>query len=416
MRCKGFTLTEVLMAIFILGIGVLGIAALFPAGIAQQRASVDDVIGPLVADNAIALLRARLEPGDFGTFEEFIDPSVPGHVADLPLRTVPGDWPWLRPGFLLEDDSTTQTFAGDPYDERGALDIFSYRLTRAQKGLPLQGGNIPLATELPDGVPDEYVLADRLYGIPYNPSRYDFTDPSREPRVIVTQQERYYPIASEEVAGSDRVLPLYLWDCMFRRFQGRVYVAIFVYRVSSLGGGRSSYVTPPNPLWTDAPNPVDVNLPPLPYRLDLTEGNLPPWPRAWDAWGINATDPTDDAFVVGTAAGDAWDLRDPEWAWQQHGQWLLDQNNTVHRVLSRTPERGGNAAAIELLRPIQPVTWSDQAVSFIDRYSSDVGVENIVTHLWYIPAEVELDVDGDGDADPGNSVSLTSVYVTVREL
>ncbi|MHC4129030.1 MAG: type IV pilus modification PilV family protein, partial [Planctomycetota bacterium] len=71
MRCKGFTLTEVLMAIFILGIGVLGIAALFPAGIAQQRASVDDVIGPLVADNAIALLRARLEPGDFGTFEEF---------------------------------------------------------------------------------------------------------------------------------------------------------------------------------------------------------------------------------------------------------------------------------------------------------------------------------------------------------
>ncbi|MHC4588513.1 MAG: type IV pilus modification PilV family protein [Planctomycetota bacterium] len=35
MRCKGFTLTEVLMAIFILGIGVLGIAALFPAGIAR---------------------------------------------------------------------------------------------------------------------------------------------------------------------------------------------------------------------------------------------------------------------------------------------------------------------------------------------------------------------------------------------
>ncbi|MHC4101017.1 MAG: type IV pilus modification PilV family protein, partial [Planctomycetota bacterium] len=71
MRRNGFTLMEVLIAIFILGIGVIGIAALFPAGIAQQRSSVDDVLGPVVADNAMALLRARLEPGDFGTYEDF---------------------------------------------------------------------------------------------------------------------------------------------------------------------------------------------------------------------------------------------------------------------------------------------------------------------------------------------------------
>ena len=35
-RRRGFSLIEVLLAVFILGIGVISIAALFPAGIAQQ--------------------------------------------------------------------------------------------------------------------------------------------------------------------------------------------------------------------------------------------------------------------------------------------------------------------------------------------------------------------------------------------
>jgi hypothetical protein len=42
-----------------------------------------------------------------------------------------------------------------------------------------------------------------------------------------------------------------------------------------------------------------------------------------------------------------------------------------------------------------------------------------VTHLWYIPTEVDLDVNGNGQLDQnelGVSVSLTPVYVTVREL
>src|SRR4030095_6691224 len=57
---RAFSLIEVLLAIFILGVGVISIAALFPAGIAQQRASVDDIIGPTVANNALSLLRTKL--------------------------------------------------------------------------------------------------------------------------------------------------------------------------------------------------------------------------------------------------------------------------------------------------------------------------------------------------------------------
>jgi prepilin-type N-terminal cleavage/methylation domain-containing protein len=406
-RRPGFSLMEVLMAIFILGIGVIGIAALFPAGIAQQRSSVDDVIGPTVADNAVALLRSRLEQGDFGTFEEF--------GLNAPLFTVPGDWPWLRPGFCLEDDPDTESFSNAPYNEQGAYDIFSYHQTRRMLGL---GSAIDEATEFPDGLDN---AGNIPFGIPYNWYKYDFntaTTDRPEPRFIVTQQERYYPMVSDEAVGGGRSVPLYVWDCMFRRYQGRVYVAVFVYRVTPHGGDRTGYVSPPNPL-TDPPpaDPPDPALPPLPYRLDLTHEDPPPWPDAWDSYGIDPNDPLDDALVLGTPAGGTWNPRDPATAWQQYAQWLLDQNNNVHRVLSRQPQTTTSAAVVELLRPIVPVTSFDQSVSFIDRSTGvALGIENIVTHLWYIPAEVDLDVNGDGTPDAGNSVGLTTVYLTVREL
>ena len=68
---RGFSLVEMLLAIFILGIGVISIAALFPACIALQRQAADDTIGPIVAKNALATIRSKLGQDDFGTFEEF---------------------------------------------------------------------------------------------------------------------------------------------------------------------------------------------------------------------------------------------------------------------------------------------------------------------------------------------------------
>ena len=56
---RAFSLIEVLIAIFILAIGIISISALFPAGIAQQRRTVDDTIGPIVAENALTVLRRR---------------------------------------------------------------------------------------------------------------------------------------------------------------------------------------------------------------------------------------------------------------------------------------------------------------------------------------------------------------------
>ena len=93
----GFSLMEVLMSIFILAIGIISISALFPAGIAQQRHAVDDMMGPIVANNAMTILRSKLRPEDFGADEDF------NLFSSAQLRTLHGDWEWRRPVFFTQE-------------------------------------------------------------------------------------------------------------------------------------------------------------------------------------------------------------------------------------------------------------------------------------------------------------------------
>lgn len=343
-RWRGFSLIEVLLAVFILGIGVISIAALFPAAIAQQRLSVDDITGPIVAQNALATLRTKLRPADFGTFEEF--GAVP------PLVTIDGDWPWLRPAFILND----------PGFSSGTIDIFN-------------GTGAASASE-----------AGISSGIPFNTARY----PVGVPIFVVTQQERYYPMRSQ-FSNDPFAKPQYVWDCMFRRFQGKVLVAIFVYRTTIVGGGDLPYAVPPQP-------PPFANVPPLPINRDLI-GSAP-----WDTYGLTPGDPSDDALILGT---DPYNTTDQAQSWQEPGQWILDQNNNMHRVLSRF-RNDDDLPVVELVRPVS-------AMPVLPVYFLPVdGFEDIVTNIWYIPREVKLDTNGDGQGDL--SVRLTPVYVTVREL
>ncbi len=347
-RRRGFSLIEVLLSVFILGIGVISIAALFPAGIAQQRQSVDDITGPIVAQNALAILRTKLRPADFGTFEEFI--FAP------PLFTIDGDWPWLRPAFILNN----------PAYSSGTIDIFN-------------GTGAATASE--PGIPS---------GIPYNTARYGLTFPI----FIVTQQERYYPMRSLNSADPRPPKPQYVWDCMFRRFQGKVMVAIFVYRTTIVGGGDVAYTVPPNQ--------TDPAVPPLPINLDLIN-NAP-----WDTYGLTPGNPADDALIQGT---DPYNTADQAQSWQEPGQWILDQNNNLHRVLSqyRHDEFG---PVVELIRPVPSLPVLP--VYFLLDTGNQTGIEDVVSNIWYIPRELKLDTNDDGQGDL--PVRLTPVYVTVREL
>ena len=367
-RRRSFSLIEVLLSVFILGIGVISIAALFPAGIAQQRQSVDDITGPIVAQNALAILRTKLRPADFGTFEEF--------GAGPPLFTIDGDWPWLRPAFI---------FAGSSYPP-GTIDIFN--------GTGAAGASEP-------GIPS---------GIPFNTTRFT----GGAPTFILTQQERYYPMASVNT-GIRPPKPQYVWDCMFRRFQGKVMVAIFVYRTTIVGGGDVAYTVQPQP-------PPFDDVPPMPINLPLDDTSQPPpWPDAWDAWGLTEADPADDAIAPGTPAGGTYNTTNANESWQEAGQWILDQNNNLHRVLSRTAQTQADPAHVELVRaipamPVLDIIAGDGGVYFIDPVPNigPIGVENIVTNIWYIPREVKVDTNQDGQGDL--PVRLTTVYVTVREL
>lgn len=425
-RGRGFSLVEVLLAILILGIGIISIAALFPAGIAQQRLANDDVMGPIVANNAISIIRSRVRQEDFGTFEEyqrfFNDSDVPQAYFS---RTLPGDWDWMRPGFLLGEDGSTD------FVEAGAIDIFSHRATWQAWG-SWGGEVIQTATEIPDGWPDADVWAvvgpgsfdQLLFGIPYDASRFNASiEQPAPPDIIISQRERYYPMQTGLVDNEGKPRPQYVWDCMFRRYQGRVYVAVFVYRISA-NNSNAPFVVPADP--------DDPDYPPLPYRLDMVANG-----GARDVWydGSGRARP----YVLGADdANDFFANPDlPEYSWQRTRQWLLDQNNNIHRVVGveRDPDDNTNIR-VELTRPLQPamtpfgtgnittdlIDWSapfndvrvpsdapnyyyaDPNTSSTDPPHCDVGV---LTDLWYIPRHMEVD---------GVEFTLTPVFLTVKEL
>ncbi len=351
----GFSLIEVLLAIFILGIGVIAVAALFPAGIAQQRRSVDDIIGPIVANNALAVLRTRLRAEDFGTFEELGDPT--------PLRAH-GDWPWLRPGFFFVDTPFTLPGTGADVALAGSISIFENSNLSAN------------AKEVNSGF-------TAIRGIPWNsdPAFYG----NDGPVIIFNQAERYYPMQTQ--MSSALHPPQYVWDCMFRRYQGRILVAIFVYRAAVPGGGAVTYVVPPNPSAS--------TVPPLPINLPVT-----------DSWNAN------ESIVAGTPLSDVYDPSDDGQAWQEPRQWILDQNNNVHRVLSRSSSDvdGNSAMDIELVRPLAEMP--DLPTNYFppgafDADGNGLGDTDLISNIWYLPAEID---------QPNGTYLLTPVYVTVREL
>lgn len=408
-RRRGFSLAELLLAIFILGIGIISVAAIFPAGITLQRQSNDDSLGPTVAHTALSLLRSRLSQEDFGGFDDhnpLPDPfMVPPSGLGTPIKTLSGDWPWMRPGFYLGAPANTSL-----YDE-GTIDIFSQQYTRKRAGFqvdPAFGAqsldtNTQLATELFDGWP---AASPVLFGIPYNVRKYSIVAASElndwqriypEPRVLITQRERLWPVLSDLPAASS-VKPQYAWDCMFRRFQGRVQVAIFVYRVTAPGGAPVSYhVARVDPTTHTPEAPAnDPRIPPLPVSFTPPNTGVNRWVAP------TTGDPT---IVPGTNPATALDFTKASSMWQVPGQWILDQNNNIHRVL--VGRRVVSEGPVRFARPIPimapSIVFGRKSVSPLPADAAALDSEG-VAQAWYMPIR---DVNGN---------QLTPVYLLVEEL
>ena len=500
MKRRAFTLVELVLAIFILGIGMISVAALFPAGMAQQQASDDEVYGPMVAKQAFELLRGRLKQEDFGTYEEFTPPGATDVARDpMPVQkasanprkngitqatTTSGDWSWKRPGMVLTDDSGTSDV-----DEAGMVDVFSVLYTRKTVGRsvasipsysPTSLSTADMLTELPGGLPYISDSKHRIYGIPYNRSRYDEqrdvtkvnfawrtgvpgTQPPAtgdgndtrnsifEPAVFVTQRERYWPMPS---AGTGVVpAPSYVWDCMFRRFGGKVYMAVFVYRVGGLNGIRGGNPTTGTP-YTVAKVDATVDptfgaafsrlpaIPQLASSRDESPKNLvrndgTTKSNAWGAGGLDAkvvksVNPSlygpgrDDSSVPGTEAL-ATGSDDPAVislgysdGWQSPGQWFIDFFGNVHRVLNgrRTRAEG----PVTLVKPVPRQPYGDVLVDFGSRSSTfsgsfptaegglistpNSGNDSIkgIQDIWFVPLQ-----DRNGN-------DLTPIYAAIEEL
>ena len=434
-RSRGFSLIELLLAIFILGVGVISISAVFPAGIVQQRRAQDDVLGPVIAEAALSTIRSKVGQSDFGTFEEFgiytpaTFAALDGDFPNTWLRggdefTQRGDWPWLRPSMAVVPAGV----AADSRDYFGDIDIFSARVARDSVFAPEYPGSSNLdwqigkTTELrfSNGFPvigDEYASGDVggfLFGVPFNRSKFDFFGNLEDPLVTVTQEERFWPAGSGYETGRNR--PQYAWDCMFRRYQGRIQVAIFVYRVN-VGGAAGGYAVA-----QDAGNNAydrDGLRPAMPARADFFMSVAGSSYRPLTPYGADPTpnappnlDDFDRAEVIGTDPqfNEPNPTLDPYFeGWQAPGQWLLDPSNRIHRVTQG--RRNKRQGPVRLARPIpsqapSSAIWNPATAEGGPYFDPDaIQTEtDEVRSLWFVPP-----VDRRG-------VSLTPVYVTVRDL
>lgn len=407
----GFSLVEMLLAIFILGIGVISIAALFPAGIALQRQATDDTIGPIVAKNAFATIRSKLAQDDFGSFEDFgyAPFYIPGQVVGTiqpvggtPIPQVPGDWGWMRPSMFVNPPAVPNAA------DAGTIDVFAARLTSERMGFNPPTGFPPtseLVTPLttPNGT--------QLWGIPYNFRKYPLfaefpgslqLDPVsravRTPSVTFTKSERSFPQGAPNYGTSQTAAnPQYHWECMFRRNGGKVQVAVFVYRVAAPGGDTRPY----------APNALDNSItlgapagafvtspvtPPLPcLYLAPNFGTTNSWPNRNSPLVPDIIPGTNTAATFSATA--IWD------DWQAPGQWLVDNHATVHRVLNgRTNASQG---PVKLQRPV-PVLPAAPVNGVLP--TGGPASNAFIGGVWFIPTR-----DAKGNI-------LTPVYAAVEDL
>lgn len=441
---RGFSLIELLFAVFILAVGAISVSALFPAGIAQQQQSTDEQLGPQIADHALGLIRTRVSSADFGCFEDFGIGGAPGSVqarlltksiqnGSYVFRPQPGDWSWIRPGVIRPNQ------VGDVgVNLRGALDVFS-ALAQQDAGATRE------FCEFPGGL-QATVGGVTIYGIPYQ-----LTRSLRAPPVLITQRERWWPTVPDPgataPAGADdallaRATPAYAWECMFRRHGGTIQVGIFVFRVVGAGGERKPFYAAPEdsvqPAFSSSvSNGAYGELPGVPYRRVLATASTAALsaggattgsqlglqvPLGWQQPNVVAPG-TPSPFSTGiltsgsaaAAGAQGQGLTQDDFPvdrfppvhqqWQLSGQWLIDNNGNVHRVRRGRRSRL-DQSQVWLQAPIPRVAPSAPFDDYelLPTAGSDPAPFGVRT-LHYVPSVID---------DSGRQ--LIPIYATVRNL
>ena len=380
MSRRAFSLIEVLMSVFILGIGVIAIASLLPAGISQQRSARDASVGPIVAQSAMGILRGKYSQSTFAGDDLSIDCSRLGNDSSCQLNASftndyfchlpPGDFGWTRPARWSASVLSGLTNGNVPFAPRGAVHPFvGPPANAAQTGgtdstwWPNVAPNYPAEQSTLDPLDDPcfnpYLASGRGFidnsgpfssrNIPVNDPLYpcgsippaeilSVTDISslapaqRRPfSWFITQEERQWPIGATK--------PDFYWDCMFRKHNGVVQVAVFVYRViQDLPGGlndepNNAYLYPgsrrPHSVWMNS----DCSSNPF--------------------FGSNHFIISGQKIVSNINEQSPFDTQGANYLdrqWQVPGQLILDEHGGVHRVT-----RGRSQAGDSLVEFADPV-------------------------------------------------------------
>lgn len=156
---RGFSLVEVLIAVVVLALGVLGLAAIFPAVIAQQRNAQSETLGSVVSSTAKIMLQRQTSTLGWDRLDRDVTLSSNGNCLNAKLDGLWGVFDWggneqpLNPRVL------------NTYRDTGAL-LFGggYECT--------SGGGMPLPTSIPffpdNTNPDPLFAHERLLPEPFS--------------------------------------------------------------------------------------------------------------------------------------------------------------------------------------------------------------------------------------------------------
>jgi type II secretory pathway pseudopilin PulG len=301
-----FSLIEVLLAVVVLALGLLGIAAVFPVVIRQQRDSRDQTLSVGMLQAAPAMLEAAADgKGLLSPVQHWYDDralsSTTNPVFPPPANTTSFD-PYANVQYDARWETQFNWWGSGFYQSRDSLSTFQ-RL--AQRGELVIGGG----TRAPDA--DD--LPPVLTGIPFSPDQ----------RLIFPQSARLMPAVG---SGLD---PEFIWDIVPRRTsRGSVEVAIFIRRID----GR--ILVEPNERLADVLREVDANG--RPRALAIAEdstgrslgnggvGNASARYSAVREQVVSILNLTDGTVTVPSTA--AIELR-------QIGQKLVDETGVVRTVI-----------------------------------------------------------------------------------